>query len=639
MSDPTLDWLNRKKEEGEAFLAAQPGWAQIQKSIDAIMSLDEGDGIGALNLMTRGSLSQTRTNRIAKIAEDIASQLTDTKPFWDYAVANRRFEQHAEIYGKLATFWYQRRNIDLRLADAIKYYVVAGTGYIHLFWNQDIGDLDAVAEDPRNVIPIDPTGYESLESCRGVIVKKKVPTSYIRDRYGIEVKSETDGTNMTLLERAYDTAAQIVGPIWASMKNGNAASNDLPRIPTVWLYTAYLKDNRNNTRKDLGERFTNKPMEMGNFIDDPEQGRVPADNWSYVVKVGEPLYPNRRMIQWVGARKLVDQPSIYWHGQFPLIKITLAPQPWSWLGKAPVWDLLSLQRALNKLLRVVDDHAAQVAQPGVIMDKTNVSKSTGQSFNTRAAGWKIFQNPMAGKGIQIINPPPLDQGIWEHIKWILEEMQQISGLTDMTQLMNLGQLPSNSTVESIMRAMSPAIRFRSRIMEAFTRTFAEQLAYNFTEFYTFAQRVTILGPGGITQDDFDFDPGTLMPDYVHTDDYDASGNLKPESVMLGPLPKYNRAKEFLRRFAFKIQPGSLLSAAQTEQKLVYLMMWRGGIIDTFTLWEIFNVPNIGNLPDGVRTVPQRIKWCQENGLGGAVSSEGRKASGQEGPRVIMKESS
>ena len=68
------------------------------------------------------------------------------------------------------------------------------------------------------------------------------------------------------------------------------------------------------------------------------------------------------------------------------------------------------------------------------------------------------------------------------------------------------------------------------------------------------------------------------------------------------------------------------------------MMWRGGIIDTYTLWEIFNVPNIGNLPDGVRTVPERIQWCAANGLGGAVSPEGRKASAQEGPRVVMKES-
>jgi hypothetical protein len=642
-SDLTLSWLMQKKDEGEAFLAADPGWPKIQRSIDAIMSMDDQDGVGALNPTIRSGLSQTKTNRIAKIAEDIAALLTDTKPFWDYSVSNRRFEQQAEIYGKLATFWYQRRNIDLRLADAIKYYVAAGTGYVHLFWNPDLGDLDCIAEDPRNVIPIDPTGYESLESCRGVIVKRKVPTSYIRDKYGIEVKSETDGSNMTLLEKAYDTASQIVGPIWASMKNGNANTNQLPRIPTVWLFTCYLKDNRNNTRKDLGDRFTGKPIEMGNFMLDTNIGsptfgtRIPADNWSYVVKVGDPLYPNRRMIQWCGTNKLVDQPSIYWHGQFPIIKITPNPYPWSWFGKAPCHDLLPLQRSLNKLLRVVDDHAAQVAQPGAVMDKTNVSRSVYNSFNTRSAGYKIYQNPMAGKGIQIVNPPPLDQGIWKHIEWIQQEMKEISGLVDMSEMMNLGQLPSNSTVESIMRAMTPAIRFRSRIMEAFTRSFAEQLAYNFTEFYTFPLRVTILGPGGITQDDFDFDPGTMLPDYVQVDDFDEGGQIKPQALLRGPLPKYNRAKEFLRRFAFKIQPGSLLSAAQTEQKLVYLMMWRGGIIDTYTLWEIFNVPNIGNLPDNVRTVPERIAWAQQVGLMGQVSPEGRKASAQQGPRVVMKE--
>ena len=480
VGDSILNWLNEKKDEGEAFLAAQPGWAQIQKSIDAVMSIDNSPlGASTPGAASRTSLSRTRTNRIAKIAEDIAALMTDTKPFWDYAVANRRFEQHAEIYGKLATFWYQRRNIDLRLADAIKYYIVAGTGYVHLFYNPDIEDMDVVAEDPRNVIPIDPTGYESLESCRGVIVKKKIPVSYIRDKFGVDVKAEVDGSTTTLLQKAYDTAAQIVGPIWASKRNGDGASNALPRIPTVWLYTAYLKDTRCNTKKDLGDKFTGGPIKVGQFTTDESGEEVPADNWSYVVKPGDPLYPNRRMIQWVGSQKLVDQPSIYWHGQFPLIKITLNPQPFTWLGKAPVWDLLPLQGSLNDLLRVVDDHAAQVAQPGAIMDKTNVSKSTAQSFNTRAAGYKLWQNPLAGKGIQVVNPPPLDQAIWEHIKWIQQEMKELSGIVDMSEMFGMGQIPSNSTVDSIMRAMTPAIRFRSRIMEAFTRTFAEQLAYNF----------------------------------------------------------------------------------------------------------------------------------------------------------------
>ena len=117
VGDPTIAWLTEAVAEAEAFLAAQPGFDQVGAAIDAIMSVDETtQKDGGKNL-----LSSTRTNRIAKIAEDIAALMTDTKPFWDYSVANRRFEQHAQIYGKLATFWYQRRNIDLRLADCIKY--------------------------------------------------------------------------------------------------------------------------------------------------------------------------------------------------------------------------------------------------------------------------------------------------------------------------------------------------------------------------------------------------------------------------------------------------------------------------------------------------------------------------------------
>jgi hypothetical protein len=151
-------------------------------------------------------------------------------------------------------------------------------------------------------------------------------------------------------------------------------------------------------------------------------------------------------------------------------------------------------------------------------------------------------------------------------------------------------------------------------------------------------RVFELGPSGITQDDFDLDPGTLMPDYVHSDDYDHQGNIKPDAVLRGPLPRYDRAKEFLRRFVFKIAPGSLLNAAQVEQKLIYLQLTRAGWLDIFTLWEALGIPNIGVLPDNVRTIPERLIYQQSLNLTGDVNPAGRKASAQTSPRVVTKES-
>ena len=74
------------------------------------------------------------------------------------------------------------------------------------------------------------------------------------------------------------------------------------------------------------------------------------------------------MIAWVGKQMIYDGPSQYWHAMFPVLKFTISPWPWSYLGKAPIWDLLPLQDSLNSVLRVIDDHVAQVANPGSILD-------------------------------------------------------------------------------------------------------------------------------------------------------------------------------------------------------------------------------------------------------------------------------
>lgn len=640
--DDTILWLRAQIAESEAFLQSQPGYSDIDRAIKAITSQDDTKSGNPAMRASQG-LSQTRTNRIGKIAEDLAAMLTDTKPFWDYQVANRRFEKHAEIYGKLATFWYQNRSVDMVIAELAKYYTACGTAYLYKYYDPEEQDICCRSLDPRHVLPIRPKDYTSLETCRGVVIKELVPVSYIKDRYGIDVPPDADGSALSLKTQGDPTSdGDIRSPIhkWAK----RSKSEEKPKIPCVWLYTCFLKDPRKNE--------SGKPKEMGQWMEDPNGQiepdssdptqfrirRIPANNWSYLVQPNEPLFPNRRMIMWVGNHTLYDGPSYYWHGRFPVIKFTLQPYPWSWFGKAPVWDLLKLQDSLNRLLRVIDDHAEQVAQPGSIHDKNSVSSSEFQQFDTRRAGWKIRQNPLAGKGIQIIDPKPLDPGIWDQIKWIIEEMDTLAGTRDLSQLTRLNQLPSNETIESIIASMTPGLRLRSRILEAFMRELATQLAYDFTQFYTVAMRCTILGPGGITQDDFDYDPGSLMPDFISDNDYSPDGSISPAALLRGPSPRFDRAKEFLRRLTFKVVPGSLLNSAQMEQKLIYLQLARAGWMDIFTLWEVLGIPNIGVLPDNVHTIPERLAYQALLGLNGQVNAAGRKATGQDVPRVVTKES-
>ena len=88
-----------------------------------------------------------------------------------------------------------------------------------------------------------------------------------------------------------------------------------------------------------------------------------------------------------------------------------------------------------------------------------------------------------------------------------------------------------------------------------------------------------------------------------------------------------------------------------SRKLTYLQLWRGGLMDPWSLWEILEVPNAGIPPEGAETITQRLMAAAEMGLSGQVSPAGRKASGQARPaqevksdqdggqRIVMSESS
>ena len=227
----------------------------------------------------------------------------------------------------------------------------------------------------------------------------------------------------------------------------------------------------------------------------------------------------------------------------------------------------------------------------------------------------------------------------EWIRALIEEMKDLSGTQELSSLVQLGQIPSSETIERMIESWSPAIRLRSRVMEAFLRELAMMVLMNFFQFYTVAQRIAVLGPRkGITFEDFDFDPDTLIPDMLSMGLMDGMGN---------PLPRYERAREFIRYFTYQVAPGSLLAASEVTDKLMYLQLTRMGIMDPGSLLEKLGVPNLGLPPDFPSGIIQRLQWFQQQGIGlapGPVSGgcagggAGRPATGQQMPRIKISES-
>ncbi len=616
-----VGFLNEAVQQGDAFVRAQKGFENIQKTIDAINSVESNPRATAL--------SSTQANHVGKTALDLSSLLTDTKPFWEYRTPpGSSFEKTGDNLGKLSEGWYLKRRIDVRQCDVIKYSLAGGTGYAHLTWNPRLLDLDMSGEDPRDVLPISPVDYDTLQTGLGAIVRRQRTLWYVKDMYGIEVAPDRDGTTTTGggESRAQRLLEKLGGsPFWDVLTKSKPART-LPRLPTVDVFTVYLHDDRANEKP--------YPVQIGEF----DNSGKPLNNWSYIVEPGEQLYPRGRMIEYCKTwkRPLYDGPNKYWHGMFPLPKLTLDPWPWTFLGKGALWDTLPLQGTLNRLLRLIDDKIEKWGRPDVVADKNSMSQGALDKIDTRRAGLKIRFNPMSGKGVEIRESGPLDPSIMPLIQFIIQEIQELSGSADMRQLMKLNQLPSDDSISRLIESMSMAVQARSRALEAYIREFATIVAFNFFQFYTEPMWLETLGPYAVTPDWFDFDPGTFLPDFIHRGDFGRNGQPTQEALDRGPMPRMDRSKEMMRNLAFHVAPGSLLAASEIEQKLLYLQLSRAGLIDHWTLLEKLRVPNVGDAPAG--NITERLKAEQAMGLNMNNSSVGRKASGQTMPRMTTKES-
>ncbi len=343
-----LGWCNDAIQEADGFIKAQIGYDKIPEAVEAWLGQNWD--------LKASTLSLTTANHFGKIANDMAALLTDVKPFWDFRTYNKRFEKNADIFGKLSSAWYTQRQIDVRFSDAVKYYLVAGTGWVHPFWNEGTEDLDISADDPRDVLPIRPTSYWTAQDAMGVLQRRQRTVNYLRDKYpskASRIQADRDGSYVAqslMNTRAGRMFDQLASPFRKRLFGEDKPAREMPRIPTVDLYTLYVTDTRRN-------RSGNDKI-MGDMTESGE----PATNWSYRVKPGELLYPRKRCIIFTSTAVLYDGPSIYWHGLFPYCKLTLDALPWSWLGKSPLWDILPLQKALNQLQRVIGDWSEKMAR-------------------------------------------------------------------------------------------------------------------------------------------------------------------------------------------------------------------------------------------------------------------------------------
>jgi hypothetical protein len=188
--------------------------------------------------------------------------------------------------------------------------------------------------------------------------------------------------------------------------------------------------------------------------------------------------------------------------------------------------------------------------------------------------------PNAGYG------PPWALDFW---KELFAKHESLTGTANFQALLQARQLPSGDTLQKYYEALTPEIRMEGRRFEAFLRPIAEMLKVNFFQFESTAKRLTILGDDGVSLQDFDFDPGQMVPamspeDEGYNPEFDAS------------MPRSTRAKAMWRLLTFTVSPNSLLAINAAEQKMLRVQLARMGYYDFWSLMESLEIGNVGQPP-------------------------------------------
>lgn len=553
-------WLEAAYEEARYECAQSEDIAQMAKTIDYLMGRQWPKGRSPLK-------SRPVDNRMWRIFWEQVGLLTDVRPLFEVKALRKDYDDHADIVNKVTRCWWMESDADMELTLMV-IYALMGTGYGKLEWNpfqrNREGDFDFLTISPTDCMPLKPTSTD-LQSAQLIVHQKPMPLQWFRNKFGKEgwrvqadirySKFQTPGeapTNMTgmMFENLSPQMKRIVG------KPGMVRESYYPMA----LYRAFWA-------KDYHLNNSNRTIIMGS----------PGSSWAYEVKPGEMLYPRGRVFEMGGPYLLNDGPSPYLHGKFPFGALRMNMVPWQFGGASEMRPIMPLQDIVNNILAGVIDMVKKAVNPNFIAPKNAFDPAVWNALDWSLPGAKAQYNPGSPHPPQWAPAPQLPAFVLAVLQLAAREMDASSGIAAMAEAVRKNQVPGSDTLESIKQSQQTPIRLKGRNMEVFLRHFGSMTISNVFQFYTAQRRYWMLGPDGLTYEDFDWKPGEMVPAGV-------------------------RAEDHIRNFQFLIHPGTLLNIAQEKKAQVLMMLRKNRDLDRTTLLEHLD---LGVDPDRINKALQQ----------------------------------
>lgn len=246
--------------------------------------------------------------------------------------------------------------------------------------------------------------------------------------------------------------------------------------------------------------------------------------WGYWVMPGQKLYPRGRLIIRANGVTLYDEPNPYWHRKKPFALLGLYGVPWQQYAMSVVSPWIKQQDILNQIMAGVIQVVKKAVNPPLIASKSAVSPEAMRAIDSSKPNLKITFSQM-GQAPIWGQPPNLPGYIFQTYGTVLTSMKQTSGAQAVGDAASKKQVPGGDTLDKISFAKNTPIRFMGRNVETFTDEIGTMWTGNAIQFYDAAKRATLLGDSGLTKEDIEGVPGSMVPDGIQSEEFVQRWNL------------------------------------------------------------------------------------------------------------------
>ena len=524
-------WCDSAFDEAVQGQADVPELKEIQNSLDYLAGLQWKENMPSYR-------AKPVSNETLSMFWETVGLLTDVKPMFKITDlgGEGEYSKVESILNKLAKGWATQTSFERTLAFCTMFGMLTSAP-AKIYWNPfakghsgDISDGD-IAFDfmPPSCLLRLGKGGDDLQQDECVIHRHMETLEWIKRAYprmGVLVKPEERASKYTAnLQSSVTVSPQFYPQLSGGMARmmGVGEKNSIESVyPKAEVREFWMKDATVN--------------ESGNVIWMGPEGAF----WRYSVKPGQKLYPRGRVVIRANGVTLYDEPNPYFHRKFPFAVLGLYSVPWQSYAMSVVGPWCRQQDVLNQILAGLLQCVKKAINPPLLAAKSAIHPEALRAIDSSKPGLKVSYSQNAPSPPSWGQPPNVPPYVLNAYGMILKSMQQMSGASAMDGALGKKQVPGGDTLERITFSKTTPIRMMGRNMESFVNDVGGMWTADALQFYHAAHRMELLGPKGLTPEDMDANPGSLIPEGINSEAY-------------------------VRRFHFKCDPGTLLTVQRQDK--------------------------------------------------------------------------